>query len=68
LKAGELPNFIFAQSPKRLRIKMLDNNLVKHKTFVYSTPTFANGRWWVWYFEMPNDLVEYQEEKEVDGE
>ncbi len=43
---------------------MLDNNLKKHRTFVYSTPTFANNKWWVWYFEMPDDLVEFTEEKE----
>ena len=64
MKPGELPNFISAQSPRRLRLKMLDNNIKKHKTFVYSTPTFANNKWWVWFFDMPDDLVEFTEEKD----
>jgi len=61
MKAGELPNFLQALSPRGLRLKMLENNIKDKVTYVYSTPQFANGKWWVWFSAMPTDLIENQE-------
>jgi hypothetical protein len=49
-----IPNFLTAGTPQGLRRKMLLNNLKNAKQFNYFDIQFANGKWFVWYFEREN--------------
>jgi hypothetical protein len=46
-----IPNYISASSPKGLRRLMLLNNLKNGKQYNYFDLQFANGKWFVWYYE-----------------
>lgn len=45
-----VPNFLEARDPKGLRALCIQNNITKNKPFKYEI-TFANGKWFAWYFE-----------------
>lgn len=48
--ARNIPNYIKARSPQRLRVLMFQNNLRKSHEFKYMIQ-FAQGYWWAWYDE-----------------
>ena len=57
----ELPNFIKAKSPKRLRFLMLQNNLRLRSTIQYFDIQFVKGEWYAWYFE-PRNLSDLEKD------
>ena len=47
----ELPNFIKARNPKRLRALMLKNNIRLASTVNYFDIQFINNEWYAWFYE-----------------
>ena len=50
MSISNIPNFIRARSPRRLRVLMFQNNVRKSRSFTYDIQ-FDQGFWWAWYFE-----------------
>ena len=38
-----------AKTPRELTRLMFENNIKNSKMFLYTTPSFQNGKWVVWY-------------------
>ena len=50
-KKNELPNFIKARSPKRLRVLMMQNNARLVSTVQYFDIQVVGDFWYAWYYE-----------------
>lgn len=60
---SELPNYIKARNPKRLRALMLKNSVRLQMTVNYFDIQFVNNEWYAWYYEPihKSDLMESNE-------
>lgn len=54
-KNPEIPNFLKAKTPEKLRELMLQNNLTKHKEFKYQDISeLKDGSFICWYYDEIN--------------
>ena len=52
----QIPNFVSAVTPMGLRRAMLMNNAKYRLVFNYYSVSYANGRWFAWFYqELGND-------------
>ena len=60
----EIPNFIKARNPKRLRVFMINNNIRLRSTVNYFNIQFVKNEWYAWYYE---PIEKSEEIKEANG-
>lgn len=51
-----VPKFIAARSPMILSRMMLLNNLKAGLEYTYHHITFAQGKWYAWYYEKESEI------------
>lgn len=47
----QIPNFVSAVTPMGLRRAMLMNNAKYRLVFNYYSVSYANGRWFAWFYQ-----------------
>lgn len=56
-RAGEIPSFIKALTPRGLRLSMLRNNTKHGVTFQYFDIQFVEGKWIAWFYLPARELL-----------
>jgi hypothetical protein len=65
---SEIPHYISAESPERLRSLMLKNNMRLNSWVNYKYIQYVDGKWYAWYYiDVEKEIILKENEKQLES-